>query len=52
MFESLFDLYNKGFLSGTVHTCIGQEAISVGVLANILKQDIVFSNRRCHGHCS
>ena len=48
--ESLFSLYNKGFLSGTVHTYIGQEAVAVGVLSQIKKEDIVFSNHRCHGH--
>jgi len=48
--ESLFSLYNKGFLSGTVHTYIGQEAVAVGVLSQIKKKDIVFSNHRCHGH--
>ena len=48
--ESLFSLYNKGFLSGTVHTYIGQEAVAVGVLSQIKKEDIIFSNHRCHGH--
>ena len=48
--ESLFSLYNKGYLSGTVHTYIGQEAVAVGVLSQIKKEDIVFSNHRCHGH--
>ena len=48
--ESLFSLYNKGYLSGTVHTYIGQEAVAVGVLSQITKDDIIFSNHRCHGH--
>jgi TPP-dependent pyruvate/acetoin dehydrogenase alpha subunit len=48
--ETLFSLYNKGHLSGTVHTYIGQEAIAVGVLSQISPDDIIFSNHRCHGH--
>jgi len=48
--ETLFSLYNKGHLSGTVHTYIGQEAIAVGVLSQISSDDIIFSNHRCHGH--
>ena len=35
-------------MSGTVHTYIGQEA--VGLLSQIKKEDIVFSNHRGHGH--
>ena len=32
------------------HLCIGQEAISVGVLGNANKNDLVFGNHRSHGH--
>lgn len=49
--EKCFDLYSEGYINGTIHTCIGQEAIAVGVGANInLEKDIVFSNHRGHGH--
>lgn len=48
--ESLFTLYNKGLISGTIHTCIGQEAIAAGVIDQTNKEDIIFSNHRCHGH--
>lgn len=49
--ESLLDLFSKGYLSGTVHTCIGQEACSVGVISQCdLNKDIFFSNHRGHGH--
>ncbi len=49
--ESLLELFSKGLLRGTVHTCIGQEACAVGVV-NALdkKKDILFSNHRGHGH--
>ena len=49
--QSLLDLFSKGLLSGTVHTCIGQEACSVGVFSACdLDKDIFFSNHRGHGH--
>lgn len=33
-----------------VHLCIGQEAIAVGVCANLRDDDSVFSAHRAHGH--
>lgn len=49
--ETLLDLFSAGKLVGTTHTCIGQEADAVGVIANLEpSRDIVFSNHRCHGH--
>jgi len=48
--EALLDLFSKGKLNGTVHTCIGQEYIGA-LLPEVLTQgDVVFSNHRCHGH--
>ena len=49
--STLLDMFSKGLLNGTVHTCIGQEACAVGVV-NALdkKKDIIFSNHRGHGH--
>jgi pyruvate dehydrogenase E1 component alpha subunit len=47
--QALLDLYGRGEISGTVHTCLGQEYIPVA-LAPLLDGDIVFSNHRGHGH--
>jgi len=48
---SLLDLFDRGELVGTTHTCIGQEATAVGVMSALdLGGDIVFSNHRGHGH--
>ncbi len=49
--ETLLELFSKGLLFGTVHTCIGQEAVAVGVV-NALdrEQDVIWSNHRGHGH--
>ncbi len=51
-FESrLLDLFSQGRLSGTTHTCIGQEANAIAVIGNIdNEKDTVWSNHRCHGH--
>lgn len=49
--QSLLDLFSAGALTGTTHTCLGQETVAVGVLSAIDRQrDIVFSNHRGHGH--
>ena len=48
--ERLFNLFSTGDIFGTIHTCLGQEAIAVGVLNYLNKNDIVVSNHRCHGH--
>ena len=50
-FESLLlELFSRGEISGTTHTYIGQEAIAVGVINHLSKNDTVISNHRCHGH--
>jgi 2-oxoisovalerate dehydrogenase E1 component len=48
--ERLLSLFSEGKLSGTVHTCIGQEMCAVAVMDQVQPRDWVFSNHRCHGH--
>jgi TPP-dependent pyruvate/acetoin dehydrogenase alpha subunit len=48
--ELVLDRFSTGVFAGTTHTCIGQEANAVGVLASRGDDDIVVSNHRCHGH--
>lgn len=48
--ERVLELFSDGVLSGTTHTCIGQEGIPVVVMEHLLPQDIVWSNHRGHGH--
>jgi 2-oxoisovalerate dehydrogenase E1 component len=48
--ESLLKLFSEGKLSGTTHTCIGQESIAGALWATLRPDDIVFSSHRCHGH--
>lgn len=46
----LLELFSDGKLSGTTHTYVGQEAIAVSVIDNLMPNDVIFSNHRCHGH--
>ncbi len=48
--ETVLENFARGIFSGTTHTCLGQEANAVGVIANIQENDIIFSNHRSHGH--
>lgn len=48
--ELLLKLFSEGKIFGTTHTYVGQEAIAASVISNLDKDDIVFSNHRCHGH--
>jgi TPP-dependent pyruvate/acetoin dehydrogenase alpha subunit len=48
--EKVLEEFPSGRFYGTTHTYIGQEADAVGVLINIMPDDIVVSNHRCHGH--
>ena len=48
--EFLLNIFEKGQIRGTTHTYMGQEAIAVGLIDNLSKNDTVISNHRCHGH--
>ena len=48
--QAFLDLFSKGKLNGTVHTCIGQEYSAVAFAGQLKKTDFIFSNHRCHGH--
>jgi pyruvate dehydrogenase E1 component alpha subunit len=43
-------LYMQGRIPSTLHLYIGQEAVAVGVCANLLDSDWVASTHRPHGH--
>lgn len=48
--QQLLDLFAQGYVTGTVHTSMGQEACDVGVVNALDRsKDIVFSNHRAHG---
>jgi len=48
--ETLLDLFQKGKLFGTTHTCVGQEFSAIAIANALNDDDIIFSNHRCHGH--
>lgn len=48
--HTLLDLYGKGLLNGTTHTCLGQEHVPVALRPLLGPGDHVFSNHRGHGH--
>jgi acetoin:2,6-dichlorophenolindophenol oxidoreductase subunit alpha len=49
--EKIIELYPEQEIQTPVHLCIGQEAIAVGVCANLRANDYMFSTHRNHGHC-
>jgi len=51
-FEELaLKLLGEGLIHGVVHPYSGEEAIAVGVCANLRTTDRIVSNHRGHGHC-
>jgi hypothetical protein len=49
--QLLLELFTKGLLSGTTHTCIGQELCQMAVVRALdHPDDVVLSNHRNHGH--
>jgi len=40
----------QGLVHGACHTYVGQEAVAVGVCAQLRREDVVFSTHRGHGH--
>jgi 2-oxoisovalerate dehydrogenase E1 component len=49
--QTLLRLFSEGLLSGTTHTCIGQELCQMAVVRALDDpDDIVLSNHRNHGH--
>ena len=48
--EALNDLYARGYINGTLHLCVGQEAVAVGVCGSLNTNDYITSTHRGHGH--
>ena len=49
--EKVRNLFSSGLVPGLVHLCAGQEAVAVGVCAQMRATDMIASNHRGHGHC-
>jgi len=48
--QNVYYLFLEGLVPGTIHLYTGQEAIAVGVCANLRKDDFIMSTHRPHGH--
>jgi 2-oxoisovalerate dehydrogenase E1 component len=48
--EQLVRSVEAGKVPGGCHTYIGQEAVAVGVSAHLVREDVIFSTHRGHGH--
>jgi pyruvate dehydrogenase E1 component alpha subunit len=49
--EKVFELYGQNLVPGTIHLYAGEEAVAVGVCANLRPDDYITSTHRGHGHC-
>lgn len=48
--ERAEDAFDEGFINGSIHQYIGQEAVGTGVCSNLRRNDYILSNHRGHGH--
>lgn len=49
--DKIYYLFLQGIMPGTIHLYQGQEAVAVGVCANLRTDDVITSTHRPHGHC-
>src|SRR5271169_3519303 len=45
------EIFATGKLPGFIHLSVGEEAVPVGVCANLRDDDYITSTHRGHGHC-
>lgn len=48
--QSLPHLYEEGYLVGTGHASMGEEAVAVAACAALDEKDYIMSTHRAHGH--
>ncbi|HJN58894.1 MAG TPA: thiamine pyrophosphate-dependent enzyme, partial [Dehalococcoidia bacterium] len=48
--ETCGENYAKGFIRGFLHLYIGEEAIAVGAISQLEKEDFIVTHYRDHGH--
>ena len=49
--ECAEESYMRGFIHGTMHLSIGQEASAIGICTPLTDADYITSTHRGHGHC-
>lgn len=48
--DRIVRLFNSGRITGALHSYVGEEAVAVGVCANLRPDDYLVSTHRGHGH--
>jgi TPP-dependent pyruvate/acetoin dehydrogenase alpha subunit len=48
--EKVWDLFGENIVPGTLHLCLGQEAVAAGVSVALKDSDWIQSSHRGHGH--
>ena len=48
--EKVWDLFGENVVPGTLHLCLGQEAVAAGVAVALKDSDWIQSSHRGHGH--
>ena len=48
--NKIVELYSSGKMPGIAHLYIGEEAVAIGVCANLTNKDFITSTHRGHGH--
>ncbi len=48
--EAIAELFAAGIVTGTAHSCIGQEAVAVGATSVLRPDDYIVGHHRSHGH--
>ena len=49
--EKAIELFEHNLIRGSIHSCIGQEAVSVGACSPLRGDDFMVSTHRGHGDC-
>jgi 2-oxoisovalerate dehydrogenase E1 component len=49
--EKTVELFQAGYVKGTAHSYVGQEAVAAGACAALREDDYIVGNHRGHGHC-
>jgi 2-oxoisovalerate dehydrogenase E1 component len=49
--EKTAELFQAGYVKGTAHSYVGQEAVAAGACAALRDDDYIVGNHRGHGHC-
>jgi len=49
--EKAIELFEQNLIRGNIHSCNGQEGVSVGVCSNLRPEDLMVNTHRGHGNC-